>query len=178
MNAQIEVDQAAIDGAKTNLDYATIRSPINGRAGIRQVDMGNNLTTSANTSIVVVTQMQPISVVFSLPEEDLTDVTSGLAAGGLAAVALSRDNKTELDRGSIVVLDNEVNQANGTLKLKATFPNVQEKLWPGDFVNVNLLVRTDKNVLTVPAGAVQRGPNGQFVYVSDVMRLSRCGRSR
>jgi len=165
LKAQVAVDQAAIDSAKTNLDYTTIRSPIDGRAGIRQVDMGNNLSTTANTAVVVVTQMQPVSVIFSLAEEDLPDVANGMAAGSLRAIALARDNKTELDRGNTVVLDNEVNQTTGTLKLKATFPNALERLWPGDFVNITLLVRTEKNVLTVPAPAVQRGPDGQFVYV-------------
>jgi multidrug efflux system membrane fusion protein len=165
LEAQIKMDQAAVESTKTNLDYTTIRSPIDGRAGIRQIDMGNNLLTTANTNVVVVTQMQPISVVFSLPEENLSDVTKATAAHTLVAIALSRDSKTELDRGSIVVLDNEVNQASGTLKLKATFPNAHERLWPGDFVNINLLVRTEKNVLTVPSSALQRGPNGQYAYV-------------
>jgi multidrug efflux system membrane fusion protein len=165
LTAQVAVDQAAIDSAKTNLDYTTIRSPIEGRAGIRQVDMGNNLSTTANTTVVVITQLQPVSVIFSLPEENLPGVSDGMAAGSLGAIAVARDNKTELDRGNTVVLDNEVNQTTGTLKLKATFPNTHERLWPGDFVNVKLLVRTEKNVLTVPAPAVQRGPDGQFVYV-------------
>jgi multidrug efflux system membrane fusion protein len=165
LEAQIKMDQAAVESTKTNLDYTTIRSPIDGRAGIRQIDLGNNLLTTANTNVVVVTQMQPISVVFSLPEENLSDVTKATAAHTLVAIALSRDSKTELDRGSIVVLDNEVNQASGTLKLKATFPNAHERLWPGDFVNINLLVRTEKNVLTVPSSALQRGPNGQYAYV-------------
>jgi len=165
LSAQVKMDQAAIDAAKANLDYTTIRSPISGRAGIRQIDMGNNLLTSSNTTVVVVTQMQPIAVVFSLPEEDLTEVVNGTRSGSLVAIALSRDNKTELDRGNIVVLDNEVNQTSGTLKLKATFPNVREKLWPGDFVNVKLLVAVDRNVVTVPSAAVQRGADGQYAYV-------------
>jgi membrane fusion protein, multidrug efflux system len=165
LEAQIKMDQAAVESTKTNLDYTTIRSPIDGRAGIRQIDLGNNLLTTANTNVVVVTQMQPISVVFSLPEENLSDITKATAAHTLVAIALSRDDKTELDRGSIVVLDNEVNQASGTLKLKATFPNAHERLWPGEFVNINLLVRTEKNVLTVPSSALQRGPNSQYVYV-------------
>jgi multidrug efflux system membrane fusion protein len=165
LGAQVKMDQAAIDAAKANLDYTTIRSPISGRAGIRQIDMGNNLLTSANTTVVVVTQLQPIAVVFSLPEEDLPEVTNGSRSGALVAIVLSRDNKTELDRGNIVVLDNEVNQTSGTLKMKATFPNAHEKLWPGDFVNVKLLVGMDRNVVTVPATAIQRGADGQFAYV-------------
>jgi multidrug efflux system membrane fusion protein len=165
LQAQVKMDQASIDAAKANLDYTNIRSPIGGRAGIRQVDMGNNLLTSANTSVVVVTQLQPIAVVFSLPEEDLSEVTNGIRAGALEAIALSRDNRTELDRGNTVVLDNEVNQTSGTLKLKATFTNARETLWPGDFVNVKLLVGTDRNAVTVPATAVQRGTDSQYAYV-------------
>lgn len=165
LTAQAEMDQASIDGARTNLQYATIRSPIAGRAGIRQVDMGNNLLTTANTNIVVITQMQPIAVTFTLPEDDLPAVARAIASHSLAATALARDGNTELDHSTVVVLDNEVNQSSGTLKLKATFPNLQEKLWPGDFVNVKLLVGTEKGALTVPSAAIQRGPDGQFVYV-------------
>jgi multidrug efflux system membrane fusion protein len=165
LDAQVQMDQAAIDSAKTNLDYTAVRSPIDGRTGIREVDAGNNLLAASNTPIVVVTQMHPISVVFTLPEEDLPQVSKAMAAGPLAAIALSRDNKTELDRGTLAVLDNEIIQASGTLKLKATFPNANEKLWPGDFVNVKLLVETEKNVVTIPSTAVQRGPNGVYAYV-------------
>ena len=165
LGAQVRMDQAAIDSAKTNLDYTAIRSPINGRTGIREVDAGNNLLAASNTPIVVVTQLHPISVVFTLPEEDLPQVSNAIAAGPLAAIALSRDDKTELDRGTLAVLDNEIIQATGTLKLKATFPNANDKLWPGDFVNVKLLVNTEKNVVTIPSTAVQRGPNGTYAYV-------------
>jgi multidrug efflux system membrane fusion protein len=165
LEAQVQMDQAAIDSAKTNLDYTAIRSPINGRTGIREVDAGNNLLAASNTPIVVVTQMHPISVVFTVPEEDLPQVSKAMAAGPLAAIALSRDNKTELDRGTLAVLDNEIIQASGTLKLKATFPNANQTLWPGDFVNVKLLVETEKNVVTIPSTAVQRGPNGIYAYV-------------
>jgi multidrug efflux system membrane fusion protein len=165
LEAQVQMDQAAIDSAKTNLDYTAIRSPIDGRTGIREVDAGNNLLAASNTPIVVITQMRPISVVFTLPEEDLPQVSNAMAAGPLTAIAVSRDGKTELDRGTLAVLDNEIVQATGTLKLKATFPNANEKLWPGNFVNVRLLVETEKNVVTIPSTAVQRGPNGVFAYV-------------
>jgi multidrug efflux system membrane fusion protein len=165
LEAQVQIDQAQIDSAKTNLDYSTIRSPINGRTGIRGVDAGNNLLASANTGIVVITQLQPISVVFTLPEESLPEVSAGMAQGLRTAVALSRDNKTELDRGTLAVLDNEINQANGTIRLKATFPNSNKTLWPGDFANVKLLVRTETNAISVPASALQRGPNGLYVFV-------------
>ncbi|MDB5368345.1 MAG: efflux transporter periplasmic adaptor subunit [Rhodospirillales bacterium] len=165
LEAQTKFDQAVIDSAKTNLDYTTIRSPIDGRTGIRQVDAGNNLVASANTGLVVVTQLRPISVVVTLPEEELAAIRSGMANGPLTAIGLSRDGNTELDRGTIAVLDNQINQATGTARLKATFPNAKETLWPGDFVNVKVLVRTEKNVVTVPAASVQRGPDGLYVYV-------------
>jgi multidrug efflux system membrane fusion protein len=165
LEAQVQMDQATIDSANTNLDYTTIRSPIDGRTGIREVDAGNNLLAASNTPIVVVAQTHPISVVFTLPEEDLPQVSNAMAAGRLAAIALSRDDKTELDRGTLAVLDNEIIQSSGTLKLKATFPNTNQKLWPGDFVNVKLLVDTEKNVVTIPSTAVQRGPNGVYAYV-------------
>ena len=165
LEAQVSIDQASIDSAMTNLDYTTIRSPIDGRTGIRLVDAGNNLTAAANTTIVVVTQIRPISVVFTLPEEHISAVSRSLAGGKLTAIAFSRDNKTELDRGETAVLDNEINQANGTIRLKATFPNANEALWPGDFVNIKLLVRTETNVITVPAAAVQRGPEGPYTYL-------------
>jgi membrane fusion protein, multidrug efflux system len=165
LEAQVKIDQAAIDSAQTNLDYTTIRSPLDGRTGIRLVDAGNNLLSSASTPVVVVTQLRPISVIFTLPEEELSGVSKGMAKSSLTAIALARDNATELDRGAVAVLDNEINQSTGTVRLKATFPNANETLWPGDFVNIHLLVRTEPNVLTIPSPAVQRGPDGLYVYV-------------
>lgn len=166
LDAQVKMDQAAIDAAQTNLDYTTIRSPIDGRTGIRLVDAGNNLLASANTAIVVVTQLHPISVIFTLPEEDFSAVSHALAGSQpLTAIALSRDQKTELDRGKVAVLDNQINQTSGTLRFKATFPNPKATLWPGDFVNIRLLIRTEQNALTIPSTAVQRGPDGLFAYV-------------
>jgi membrane fusion protein, multidrug efflux system len=165
LEAQLNIDQAMIASALTNLDYTTIRSPISGRTGIRLVDAGNNLLTTANTSLVVVAQIHPISVIFTLPEEDLTAVMEAMASGPVTAIALSSNNKTELDRGTVAVLDNEINQQTGTLRLKATFGNSKGTLWPGDFVNVKALVTTQRNVLTIPSTAVQRGPNGLYAYL-------------
>jgi multidrug efflux system membrane fusion protein len=165
LDAQVKVDQGAVDAATTNLDYTTIKSPIDGRLGIRLADAGNNLLSASNTPIVVVTQLHPISVIFTLPEEDLQTVRKALAAGPALAIALSRDEKTELDRGTVAALDNESLQATGTIRLKATFPNEKDALFPGDFVNVKLLAETQHNVLTIPSPAVQRGPNGQYAYV-------------
>jgi multidrug efflux system membrane fusion protein len=165
VEAQVKIDQAAIDLAATNLDYTTIRAPIDGRLGIRLVDAGNNLLTTAGTGIVVLTEMHPISVIFTLPEDDLSSITKASAAGPLTVIALSRDGKTEFDRGTVAVVDNEILQATGTIRLKANFPNVEGALWPGQFVNAKLLVETRREVVTIPSPAVQRGPNGTYAYV-------------
>jgi multidrug efflux system membrane fusion protein len=165
LKAQVDVDQAVIDNARTQLDYTRIISPINGRTGIRLVDPGNIVHAAATTGIVVVTQVQPISVVFTLPEEELSAVGAALAAGPVAVTTLSRDGNTELDQGTLTLIDNEIDQATGTARLKATFANEHNTLWPGQYVNARVLVRTERNVLTLPTAAVQLGPNGPFTYV-------------
>jgi multidrug efflux system membrane fusion protein len=165
LTAQIKGDQAAIDSAKTNLDYTNITSPIPGRTGIRLVDPGNNLHAAATTGIVVVTQIQPISVIFTLPEEELVAISEALSAGSVTVTALSRDGKTELGRGTLMLVDNEIDQTTGTIRLKASFPNLDNHLWPGEFVNAKVLQKTRHNALTIPSAALQRGPGGVFAYV-------------
>jgi multidrug efflux system membrane fusion protein len=165
LKAQVQVDQAVIDNARTQLDYTRITSPINGRTGIRLVDPGNIVHAASTTGIVVVTQVQPISVVFTLPEEDLSAVGAALAAGTVKVTTLSRDGKTELDQGTLTLIDNEIDQTTGTAKLKATFSNTLNTLWPGQYVNARVLVRTEHDALTLPTSAVQLGPNGPFTYV-------------
>ena len=165
LTAQVQVDQALIDNARTQLDYTRITSPINGRTGIRLVDPGNIVHAAGTTGIVVVTQVQPISVIFTLPEEDLSAVGAALAAGPVNVTTLSRDGKTELDQGTLTLIDNQIDQATGTARLKATFANTRNTLWPGQYVNARVLVRTDRNALTLPTAAVQLGPNGPFTYV-------------
>jgi multidrug efflux system membrane fusion protein len=165
LSAQVKVDQAVIDNALTQLDYTHIVSPINGRTGIRLVDPGNIVHAADTTGIVVVTQLQPISVIFTLPEEDLGAVSSALSAGEVKVVTLSRDGAHELDQGTLSLIDNEISQATGTARLKATFSNEKNTLWPGQYVNARVLVRTDRNALTLPSIAVQRGPDGPFTYV-------------
>jgi membrane fusion protein, multidrug efflux system len=165
LNAQLQVDQAVIDNARTQLDYTRITSPINGRTGIRLVDPGNIVHAAATTGIVVVTQVQPISVIFTLPEEDLVAVNAALSAGPVTVTTVSRDGGTELDEGTLSLVDNEIDQTTGTARLKATFTNAHNTLWPGQYVNARVLVRTDRNVLTLPSAAVQLGPNGPFTYV-------------
>jgi membrane fusion protein, multidrug efflux system len=165
LNAQVQVDQALIDNARTQLDYTRITSPINGRTGIRLVDPGNIVHAASTTGIVVVTQVQPISVIFTLPEEDLSTVGAALAAGPVKVTTLSRDGKTELDQGTLTLIDNEIDQTTGTARLKATFANTRNTLWPGQYVNARVLVRTEHDALTLPTSAVQLGPNGPFTYV-------------
>jgi multidrug efflux system membrane fusion protein len=165
LTAQVQVDQAVIDNARTQLDYTRITSPIDGRTGVRLIDPGNIVRAAATAGIVVVTQVQPISVVFTLPEEDLGTVGGALAAGPVQVTTLSRDGDAMLDQGTLALIDNQIDQTTGTARLKATFPNTRNTLWPGQFVNARVLVRTERNVLTLPSSAVQLGPNGPFTYV-------------
>jgi multidrug efflux system membrane fusion protein len=165
LTAQVQVDQAAIDNARTQLDYTRITSPIDGRTGIRLIDPGNIVRAAGTAGIVVVTQVQPITVVFTLPEEDLGTVGGALTAGPVQVTTLSRDGDSVLDQGTLTLIDNQIDQATGTARLKATFGNARNTLWPGQYVNARVLVRTERNVLTVPASAVQLGPNGPFTYV-------------
>jgi multidrug efflux system membrane fusion protein len=165
LEAQIQADAAAVDNARTQLGYTSITSPIEGRTGIRQVDPGNIVRATDATGIVVVTQVQPISVIFTLPEESLNVVNTALSAGTVEVDALSRDSKTELDRGALALIDNQIDATTGTARLKATFPNAHNTLWPGEFVNARVLVRMEKGALTIPATALQRGAQGPFAYV-------------
>ena len=165
LEAQVKADQATIDNARTQLEYTTITAPIDGLTGIRLVDPGNIVHASDATGIVVVTQVQPISIIFTVPEDSLPAISAALGVGPLAVAAMSRDGKTELDHGTVTLIDNEIDQTTGTARLKATFPNTRNTLWPGEFVSGRLLVQTAKNALTIPSAAVQRGPTGVFTYV-------------
>jgi multidrug efflux system membrane fusion protein len=165
LQAQIKVDRAIIDNARTQLAYTSIVSPISGRTGIRKVDPGNNVHATDTAGIVVVTQMQPISIVFTLPEDELLAVGNALNAGAVRVTALSRDDKTQLDTGTLSLIDNEIDPSTATMRLKATFPNLQNTLWPGQFVNVRVLVREQRDALTLPSAAIQHGPDGLFTFV-------------
>ncbi len=165
LEAQIKGDQASIDNAQTQLQYTSITSPIQGRTGIRRVDVGNNVRATDTNGIVVVTQLEPISLIFTLPEDALGAVGSALSAGAVPVAALARDGSNELDRGTVTLVDNQIDQTTGTIRIKAVFPNTQLKLWPGQYVDARVLVRTERGVLTIPAVAVQRGPSGMFAYV-------------
>jgi membrane fusion protein, multidrug efflux system len=165
LEAQIKLDQAAIDNARAILSYTDIVAPIAGRTGIRLVDMGNLVRGAEANGIVILTQLRPISVFFSLPQQNLPDLTRGMAEGKLPVDALTADGKSALDKGKVMVIDNQVDQTTGTVKLKAEFPNENLQLWPGQFVNVRVLIDTLRQVVVVPTAAVQRGPSGPFVYV-------------
>jgi multidrug efflux system membrane fusion protein len=163
--AQLKVDQALIDNARTQLEYTRITSPITGRTGIRLVDPGNIVHGANSTGIVVVTQVQPISLVFTLPEEELGAVAQALAAGSVSVTTVSRDGGATLDEGTLTLIDNQIDQSTGSVRLKATFDNAHNTLWPGQYVDARVLIRTERNALTIPNAAVQLGPNGPFTYV-------------
>jgi multidrug efflux system membrane fusion protein len=165
LEAQVKSDQASIDNQRAYLTWTKVVAPITGRTGIRQVDVGNIVQGSNGTPIVVLTQLRPISIIFTLPQQQLAQVTKALAAGEVRVDAFGQDHKSIIDNGSLKVVDNQIDQATGTLKLKAEFTNKDLQLWPGQFVDVRILVNTLHQVVVVPTAAVQRGPNGPFVFV-------------
>jgi membrane fusion protein, multidrug efflux system len=165
LDAQMQSDQAVIATARLNLDYARIKSPIDGVVGVRLVDPGNVVHAADPGGIVVVTQLDPIAVLFTLPEDDLPAVAKAMAAGPLTVAALSRDGDKPLGQGQLSVIDNQINQATATIRLKAIFDNPQQLLWPNEFVKARLQLTTHNGAIVVPAAVVQRGPQGTFVYV-------------
>jgi multidrug efflux system membrane fusion protein len=165
-DATVKNDQAAVTSAKVQLEYTRIVSPISGRTGIRIVDVGNIVHANDQTGIAIVTQLRPISLIFTLPEQSLPEIHQRQVAGEtLEVLAVSRDNKTTLGTGKLTVIDNQIDTTTGTIRLKAEFPNDENTLWPGQFVNARLLLTTRKAGVVVPASAVQRGPDGSYVYV-------------
>jgi multidrug efflux system membrane fusion protein len=165
LEAQVRLDQAAVDNARAILAYTTITAPLTGRTGIRLVDQGNIVRSSDTAGIVVITQIHPISVLFNLPQQRLAQINAAFAEGALPVEVIGPDDKTVVERGKLTVVDNQVDQTTGTVRLKAEFPNDGLRLWPGQFVNVRLLIDTLRSVVVVPTAAVQRGPNGTFVFV-------------
>ncbi len=166
--ALVEQDQAQVDSARTQLSYTTITAPIDGRAGIRMVDPGNIVHAIDTTGLVVLTQLQPISVLFTLPQQALPAVIAAMAAGPAPVLAVPQDAAAPaqpLDTGTLTVLDNQVDPTTGTIKLKAQFPNTAYRLWPGGFVRVRLRTEVQKGAITVPPSAIQRGPRGAYVFV-------------
>jgi multidrug efflux system membrane fusion protein len=164
LEAQVKADQAAIDNTRTILSYTDIVAPIAGRTGIRLVDEGNIVRSADATGIVVITQIRPVSVLFNLPQQELPQLSKGMAAGSLPIEALG-PNGRPIDQGKVLVIDNQVDQTTGTVRLKAEFPNADLQLWPGQFVNVRLLIETLHQAVVVPTAAIQRGPSGTYVYV-------------
>ena len=161
----VRADQAAIDSAKLNITYCHITSPISGRIGLRMVDIGNIVHATDQNPMLVITQIQPISVIFTLPQDSLPAVASKMRQGTLFVDAYSGDDQTKLATGTLLTIDNQIDQSTGTGRLKATFDNKNGVLWPNQFVNVRLLLDVRKNSTVVPSVAVQRGPSGTFVYV-------------
>ena len=163
LSATVRADEAAVDAARVNLGYATIRSPIDGRVGLRQVDQGNVVRAADPGGIVVVAQLRPIAVVFTLPEQFLARLPR--PATNLPVLALARDGDGVIAEGTLAVIDNQIDATTGTIRLKAVFPNEDLRLWPGQFVNARLVSEVRSNAIVVPASVVQRGPDWPFAFV-------------
>src|SRR6478672_9471542 len=164
LEGTVRADQATIDNAKLNLVYSHITAPIGGRIGLRLVDVGNMVHASDTSPLLVITQLQPIAVLFTLPEDSLLNVSQHMHKGTLPVEAYSRDDQTRLATGKLLTIDNQIDQTTGTGRLKAMFDNPNDELWPNQFVNVRLLLETHKNSITIPSVAVQSGPEGSYVF--------------
>jgi membrane fusion protein, multidrug efflux system len=167
LEAAVQADQANVEAAQVQLDYTTIKAPLSGRTGLRLVDQGNIVHAASTSGLVVITQLHPISVLFALPQDQLQEVTRQMRASKtpLPVVAQGRDDQRQLGTGALEFVDNQIDQTTGSVRLKATFPNNDDALWPGEYVNVRLQLETLPQVVTVPSTAVQRGPNGMYIYV-------------
>jgi multidrug efflux system membrane fusion protein len=163
--AAVQADQASVENARVQLSYTTITAPNDGRTGIRAVDQGNIVHATDTNGLVVITQVQPISAVFTLPQDQLPEVAAAQNQGPLDVTAYSRDGATAFDNGKLQLIDNQIDPATGTVRLKVTFPNAERKLWPGQFVNLRLRVGTAHDGVALPARVVQRSDKGAFVYV-------------
>ena len=165
LEAQVRSDEAAIDNARAYLAYTTVTSPLEGRAGLRQVDPGNIVRAGDAAGLVTIAQIQPIAATFALPQRDLSAAATALAQGVVPVEALDTDGRTVVASGRLEVIDNQVDVTTGTVKLKAVFPNAEQKLWPGQFVTVRVKITELMNARVVPTPAIRRGPQGTFVYV-------------
>ncbi|HUO15449.1 MAG TPA: MdtA/MuxA family multidrug efflux RND transporter periplasmic adaptor subunit [Verrucomicrobiae bacterium] len=164
LDGQVRTDQAQIDNAKLQIVYCHITAPFNGRVGLRQVDPGNIVHATDTNPMLILTQLQPIAVIFTLPEDQLQSVAKRMKQGTLEVDAFSRDDQTKLASGKLLTIDNQIDPTTGTAKLKAVFDNKDDNLWPNQFVNADLLLETRKNSTVVPTAAIMRGPQGTFVY--------------
>jgi len=165
LQAAVKGDEAQIDTARVNLGYTNMTSPIDGRLGARLVDLGNLVRATDNTPLVSITQIKPIFVSFTLPQDDLDQIRQQQTQAPLKVTALASDGKTVLGDGRLTLIDNMIDQATGTIHLKASFPNQDERLWPGEFVNLRVVLKMRREVATVPSQTVQDGPDGHFAYV-------------
>jgi len=163
--ATIDADQAAIEAAQTQLGFATITAPIDGVVGFRQVDIGNIIHTNDVNPLTVLTQIRPCTAIFTLPQSDLGPVREAMLQGAVPVLAYDQDDKHKLAEGTLLLINNQIDQATSTIQLKAEFPNSDERLWPGEFVRIRLLITTRKDAITIPAVALQRGPDGYYVWV-------------
>src|SRR5580658_5054264 len=165
LKATIDADQGAIDAAQTQLNYATIIAPIDGVVGFRQVDLGNIIHTTDVNPLTVLTQVKPCNVMFTLPQSDLGPVREAMLHGSVSVLAFDQDDKEQLAQGRLLLINNQIDQATSTIQLKAEFPNEDERLWPGEFVRVRILITTHKDAVTIPPIAIQRGPDGLYAWV-------------
>lgn len=165
LKATIEADQGAIDNAQTQLSYATITAPFSGRVGFRQVDAGNIVHPTDANPLTVLTQIKPAMVIFTLPQKNLGDVREAMLRGPVNVLAYDQDGARELARGELMLIDNQIDQQTSTIRLKARFPNDDSRLWPGEFVRIRAQIDARQHVVTIPAPALQRGPNGPYAWV-------------
>src|SRR5947209_10478445 len=164
LEGAVRADQAQMDNAKLQLAYTRITAPVNGRIGLRQVDVGNMVHANDANGLLVLTQLQPIAVIFALPEDNLPEISKQMHKSSLAVDAYSRDDKTKLATGKLLTIDNQIDPTTGTGKLKAVFTNEGSSLWPNQFVNIRLLLEVRKNSMVVPTAAIQRGPQDAYVF--------------
>jgi membrane fusion protein, multidrug efflux system len=165
LQAMVKSDEGVIEQAQANLSYTKLTAPIDSVTGIRQVDIGNIIHPTDPNGLVDLTQVQPISLIFSLPQTDFVEIQQEMAKGPLTVLAYSQDDKTKLDEGKLDLIDNQIVQTTGTVRLRASFPNAKRLLWPGELIDARLLLDTRHDGLTIPASAVQQGPSGSFVWV-------------
>ncbi len=165
LTATLQGDKAAIDNAKTQLDYTTIRAPLSGRAGARLIDQGNMVRSSEGTGLLSINQIKPIYVIFTLPQDVLDDVVAAEKRGPVRVDAYKRDDKTPIDTGTLTLIDNQIDPATGTIRFKAAFANEATRLWPGQFVNVHVMTEVKPQAIVVPSQVVQRAPAGPFAFV-------------
>jgi multidrug efflux system membrane fusion protein len=164
LEGSVRADQAQVDNAKLNLVYTRITAPVSGRVGLRLVDPGNIVHAADTTGLLLLTQLHPIAVIFTLPEDQLPSVAQHMRGGALQVEAYSRDDQTKLASGKLLMIDNQIDATTGTAKLKAVFDNQESALWPNQFVNCRLLLETKKNSTVIPAASIQRGPQGSYVF--------------